>query len=178
METKEVLLKRLDETVAHLIEVVRAASDPDTVVYEGWSAKDLLGHVTFWHESFARNVADLVHDRKPTPLKGRLSDLNQQGVADLRPCSLEEVIEPLRGRAAHHPREHPESQVKLDPLPERLARLHPRRASEHRCRSHWSTRQRRFRVKGERSIHLPRPGANNAETDEQSTAVECHAARA
>jgi hypothetical protein len=95
METKEVVLKRLDETVAHLIEVVRAASDPHTVVYEGWSAKDLLGHVTFWHESFARNVADLVHDRKPTPLKGKLSDLNQQGVADLRPCSLEEVISRL-----------------------------------------------------------------------------------
>ncbi len=35
---------------------------------------------------------DLVHDRKPTPLKGKLSDLNQQGVAELRPCSLEDVI--------------------------------------------------------------------------------------
>ena len=92
METKEILLKRLDETVAHLIEVVRAASDHDTVVYEGWAAKDILGHVTFWHESFARNLDDLVHDRKPTPLKGRLGDLNQQGVAELRPCSLEEVI--------------------------------------------------------------------------------------
>src|SRR5512137_2418614 len=92
METKEVMLKRLDETVTHLIEVCRTVPDPAAEVYEGWAAKDILGHVTFWHESFARNVDDLAHDRKPTPLKGKLSDLNQQGVAELRPGSLEEVI--------------------------------------------------------------------------------------
>ena len=92
METKDVLLNRLDETVTHLIEVCSTVPDPGAEVYEGWAAKDILGHVTFWHESFARNVDDLVHDRQPTPLKGRLSDLNQRGVAELRPCSLEEVI--------------------------------------------------------------------------------------
>ena len=95
METKEDLLHRLDETVAHLIEVCRAVSDPEAAVYEGWSVKDILGHLTFWHESFARNVADLVRDRKPTPLKGKLSDLNQQGVDEMQPCSLEEVIDRL-----------------------------------------------------------------------------------
>ena len=92
METKEVLLKRLDETVTHLIEVCRTVPDPAAEVYDGWAAKDILGHVTFWHESFARNVDDLVHDRQPTPLKGKLSDLNQLGVAEMRLCSLEEVI--------------------------------------------------------------------------------------
>ena len=92
METKEAVLDRLSRTLAELIAVCRQLPDPDTVVYEGWSAKDILGHVTFWHESFARNVDDLVHDRKPTPLKGKLGDLNQQGVAELRPCSVEEVI--------------------------------------------------------------------------------------
>jgi hypothetical protein len=95
METKEALLNRLDETVTHLIEVCRTVPDPDAAVYEGWAAKDILGHVTFWHESFARNVDDLVHDRKPTPLKGKLRDLNQQGVTELRLCSLEEVIDRL-----------------------------------------------------------------------------------
>src|SRR5512137_3035385 len=92
METKEALLDRLTKTVAVLIAVCRQLPDPDAAVYEGWTAKDVLGHVTFWHESFARNVGDLVHDRKPTPLKGKLGDLNQQGVDVLRPCSLEEVI--------------------------------------------------------------------------------------
>ncbi|CAG0930139.1 hypothetical protein TFLX_01616 [Thermoflexales bacterium] len=73
METKEALRKRLNKTVAELIAVCRQLPDPDAVVYEGWTAKDILGHVTFWHESFARNVADLVHDGQPQPLKGQLA---------------------------------------------------------------------------------------------------------
>lgn len=92
METKEVLHDRLNTVVKELIAACRALPDPNAAIYEGWSAKDILGHLTFWHESFARNVNDLVHDRTPTPLKGRLRDLNQQGVAEMRPCSLEEVL--------------------------------------------------------------------------------------
>lgn len=92
MELKGELRDRLGQSVVELIAVCRQLPDPNADVYEGWSAKDILGHVTFWHESFARNVADLVHDRRPTVLKGKLNDLNQQGVAELRPCSLEDVI--------------------------------------------------------------------------------------
>lgn len=96
METKEDLLDQLNETVAQLLATCRHVPDPDAVVYEGWSVKDILGHLTFWHESFARNVADLAHDRKPTPLKGKLGDLNQQGVEAMRLCPLEEVIRRLK----------------------------------------------------------------------------------
>ena len=92
METKEALRDRLNQIVKELIVTCRVLPDPNTAIYEGWSAKDVLGHVTFWHESFARNVADLVNDRKPTPLKGKLGDLNQQGVEVMRSCNLEEVI--------------------------------------------------------------------------------------
>jgi hypothetical protein len=92
METKEALRDRLSKTVEELIAVCRQLPDPNATVYEGWSAKDNLGHLTFWHESFARNVDDLVHNRKPTPLKGKLRDLNQQGVDEMRPRSLAEVI--------------------------------------------------------------------------------------
>ncbi|CAG0930141.1 hypothetical protein TFLX_01618 [Thermoflexales bacterium] len=92
MKTTAELRERLSKTVKELITTCRQLPDVNATVYDGWSAKDILGHVTFWHESFARNVSDLVHDRQPTPLKGKLSDLNQQGVADLRPCSLEEVL--------------------------------------------------------------------------------------
>ncbi len=92
METKETLRDRLSKAVGELTVICRQLPDPNAPVYEGWSAKDVLGHVTFWHESFARNVADLVHDRKPTPLRGKLSDLNQQGVDEMRSCNLEEVI--------------------------------------------------------------------------------------
>ncbi len=92
METKTELRDRLSKTVKELITTCQQLPDVNAVIYEGWSAKDILGHVTFWHESFARNVDDLAHDRQPHPLQGKLGDLNQRGVEELRSCSLEEVI--------------------------------------------------------------------------------------
>ncbi|MBI5567530.1 MAG: ClbS/DfsB family four-helix bundle protein [Chloroflexi bacterium] len=99
METREVLLERLNDTLTQLLGVVRTLPNPDRVVSDDWTVKDMLSHVTFWHESFARNVDDLANGRKPTPLKGKLADLNQRGVDELRGCTLNEVI--ARLEAAH-----------------------------------------------------------------------------
>jgi hypothetical protein len=68
-------------------------------VYDTWAIRDVVGHVTFWHESFARNVDDLVHGRPPTPLRGRLADLNDRSVEDARAMPLGAVVD--RFRAAH-----------------------------------------------------------------------------
>jgi hypothetical protein len=92
MELRETSLQRLNETVAQLLGVYQTLPDPDAMVYELWSARDVLAHLAFWHESFARNVGDLVNGRKPTPLKGRFIDLNQGGVDAMRPESLETVL--------------------------------------------------------------------------------------
>ncbi len=70
------------------------------MVYELWSAKDILAHLTFWHESFSRNVLDLANGRKPTVLKGRLIDLNQGGVDEMRTETLETVVD--RFVRSHH----------------------------------------------------------------------------
>jgi hypothetical protein len=99
METRQTLLGRLNNTVAQLLDVYQTLPNPNAMVYELWSAKDVLAHLTFWHESFARNVDDLVSGRKPSPLKGRLRDLNQAGVDALSHLSLAEVLE--RFGAAH-----------------------------------------------------------------------------
>ncbi|HEX3053424.1 MAG TPA: hypothetical protein VHP83_22380 [Aggregatilineaceae bacterium] len=77
-------LTLLDETVAHFVAIFQDGADPEMMVYEEWNAKDVLGHITFWHESFARNVSDLVHDIKPSPLKGTFSTLNQQCMEEMR----------------------------------------------------------------------------------------------
>ncbi len=95
METREALLQHLNEAVAQLLDVYQNVANLDIVVYEGWTAKDILGHITFWHESFARNVSDLVNDIKPTPLKGKFIDLNQRGVDEMRQYPLQAVIERL-----------------------------------------------------------------------------------
>jgi len=57
------------------------------------------GPPTLWHESFARNLDDLVQARRPSPLRGRLSELNERGVAEARTVSLDTLVE--RFRAAH-----------------------------------------------------------------------------
>ena len=99
METKEILLKQLNETISQLFDVYRNMANPEIAVYEEWTAKDILGHIVFWHESFARNVHDIVNDIKPTPLKGKYSDLNQRCFDDMRQKTVEEITQRLE--AAH-----------------------------------------------------------------------------
>jgi hypothetical protein len=93
METRETLLKRLNETVFELRAFYQALDNPEQRVYPEWTAKDVLAHLDFWHASFARNINDLVHGVKPTPLKGKFIDLNQQGVDEMRSNTLEQVLE-------------------------------------------------------------------------------------
>ncbi len=89
------LLTELDSAVERLLAAAANASD-DALVDGSWAVRDVVGHVMFWHESFARNVDDLVHERRPAPLRGRLSDLNERGVAEARTVPLDTIVERLR----------------------------------------------------------------------------------
>lgn len=93
METRQTLLHYLNETVMQLRAVYQTLPDPGAMVYELWTAKDVLAHLTFWHESLARNLDDLANGRKPSPLKGRFIDLNQGGVDAMAHLNLAEVLE-------------------------------------------------------------------------------------
>jgi hypothetical protein len=99
MEKREILLKQLDETISQLFDVYQNMTNPETAVYEEWTAKDILSHIVFWHESFARNVQDIVNDIKPTPLKGKYSDLNQRCFDEMRTKTVDDIIKRLE--AAH-----------------------------------------------------------------------------
>ena len=70
--------------------------DYDKMVYEYWNAKDILGHITFWHESFARNISDLGKGIKPSPLKGKLSEVNEQSVVTTRNETIKGLIKRLK----------------------------------------------------------------------------------
>ncbi|MBL1231386.1 MAG: hypothetical protein COA31_001565 [Flavobacteriales bacterium] len=70
--------------------------DYNKMVYEYWNAKDILGHITFWHESFARNISDLGKNIKPSPLKGKLSEVNKQSVETTKNESVENLIKRLK----------------------------------------------------------------------------------
>jgi hypothetical protein len=99
MDARLNLLSRLDNTIARLFTVYGGIEHPEMVVIGEWTAKDILGHLVFWHESFARNVYDIASNIKPTPLKGRLTDLNQQSVVEMQPYSTETLL--LRLESAH-----------------------------------------------------------------------------
>lgn len=99
METRVLLLKKLNTTVSQVLDIYQTMKDPEIIVYEDWSAKDVLGHITFWHESFARNVRDLVNGVKPTPLKGKYSELNELCLSETRNQTVKTIT--IRLAAAH-----------------------------------------------------------------------------
>jgi len=100
MDSRANLLKNLDGTVSQILEIYQNMANPEMTVYENWTAKDVLAHITFWHESFARTVRDLANGIKPTPLKGRYSDLTQQCLHEMRPLNIETITN--RFAASHH----------------------------------------------------------------------------
>lgn len=99
MTTRETYLHMLNESVAQFLVVCQETREPNTLVYEGWTVKDILSHLTFWHESFARNVSDLAMGIKPKPLRGKYSLLNERCFAEFQPLTMEEII--ARFKNAH-----------------------------------------------------------------------------
>lgn len=85
-------LKRLQNELKEFIDFYEQGLDYNVMIYPLWDAKDLLGHVTFWHESFARNISDLAQNRKPNPLKGKLSEVNKVSVDSTKAVSIKELI--------------------------------------------------------------------------------------
>ena len=99
METSDDLSEAmtvLQGRLAELKDFFELDQDVDTMVYERWSAKDVLGHLVFWHESFARNLRDVSEGRTPHPLKGKLSEVNQQSVSSTRDVPIAALLNRLQ----------------------------------------------------------------------------------
>lgn len=93
MDTRIALRARLNQTALQLLEFSRSVTDPDVPMYEGWTVKRTLGHILFWHESFARNVRDLAAGVKPTPVSGAYSELNRRCFEELESMTFQEVLD-------------------------------------------------------------------------------------
>jgi len=63
---------------------------------EGWTAKDVLAHITFWHESFARNISDAGEKRESRVLKGSMNDVINRGVRENRDFSIDILLRRMR----------------------------------------------------------------------------------
>jgi hypothetical protein len=94
--SRRVLLEQLDETVECIIKTVTRTPKPETLQVDDWTVKDTLGHIAFWHESFARNVRALADGRQPDVLEGTYPDLNQRGVERSRSMSVGQIAGRIR----------------------------------------------------------------------------------
>ena len=88
-------LETLKEKVNELTAFYQRDINHQQMVYTHWNVKDVLGHLTFWHESFARNINDLAHAKKPNTLRGKLSEVNEQSVSSTQHNSIKELINRL-----------------------------------------------------------------------------------
>lgn len=89
---KKVLLSELDKTVSNIIKLYKELPNIKCTIDENRTAKDVLDHIVFWHESFARNTFDVFHNIKPKPLKGSYSNLSEQCKAEMKNKNLKELI--------------------------------------------------------------------------------------
>lgn len=94
-EDRSARLAELDAAVDRMVQAIRAVPDPGIIVHGDWAARDVMAHIVFWHESFARNVADLVADRKPVPLAGTYASLAEQMRDELGAIPVEGLLERL-----------------------------------------------------------------------------------
>ena len=86
------LLERLGSTVVAMVCFYQSVDDTSLLVGSAWSARDVLVHVVFWHESFARNVSDLARSIKPKPLKGTYAELGRRSLDESSDCSVEDLL--------------------------------------------------------------------------------------
>jgi len=105
MNASHIHLEPLQTAVNDFIAFYQEELNYHTMVYTLWDAKDILGHIVFWHESFAANIADLGHGCKPNPLKGKLSEVNARSVETTKEVPIPELIERLR-QAQHTIEQH------------------------------------------------------------------------
>jgi hypothetical protein len=95
-DARQELLEQLEEAVQCIIETVKKSPNPESLQVDDWSAKDTLGHIAFWHESFARNVSAMAEGRQPHVLDGKYPDLNRQGVERSRSMSVGQIAGRIR----------------------------------------------------------------------------------
>ena len=90
------LLTQVDAAVERIIRAVQDTAAPESLRVDDWSVQDTLGHIAFWHESFARNVKALVEGREPDVLEGSYPDLNRMGVERSRTMTVGQIAGRIR----------------------------------------------------------------------------------
>lgn len=81
----------LDFTITQVCDFFNEPRDYTILINTSWNGKDVLGHLVFWHESFARNTTAVAKGVKPNLLKGNLSEINLNSVETTKMVSIPEL---------------------------------------------------------------------------------------
>ncbi len=93
-------LASLEAAVDRLAAAARALPDLDAPTTGEWSGRMVVAHVVLWHESFARNVADLAAGRRPSPLAGTYAVLAARTRTELGDLPIETLLGRLEAAQA------------------------------------------------------------------------------
>jgi len=94
--TFEEQLEEEAKAVTDFLAFYSGGKDLSRIIYTEWTARDVLSHVASWHMSFARNLLDAVNNRKPSPFKGTLTEVNEREVKLLSQYSVAELIQKIK----------------------------------------------------------------------------------
>jgi len=92
MTTRQELLDDLEAAVLELSSIYRSLGDTSFRANTSWTARDVLVHIVYWHESFARNTQDLAHGAEPRPLRGTYAELAKRSQAESREDSIDTLL--------------------------------------------------------------------------------------
>lgn len=84
----------LDLAVQTFCEVCRQA-DPDKQVYDLWKVKDIVAHVTFWHEYYVRNLSSVESGGEKYLLKDTYTDINRRMQLEKSKFSITQLLDQL-----------------------------------------------------------------------------------
>ena len=88
-------IEKLKRACAAFIRTAEQVDLTMQVYKEGWTKRDIVAHVAFWHEYYASVIEALVTHKKPELLRGKYTDINQQGVDTYGEYSLDTLLEKI-----------------------------------------------------------------------------------
>jgi hypothetical protein len=121
-------LKLEKDMVDEILTFFSGKHDFDKIIYTEWTAKDVLAHITMWHESFANTILCIINDEEPKLLKGLLHEINENGVREYKKYSIKELREKLKTAQEKINENIGNNKIKLIPYRKDSKRIYTREA--------------------------------------------------
>lgn len=96
MKNLEIEINTLNQSIENFILQSKKINLEFIVYKEGWRKKDIISHITFWHEYYARVVLALSTGKQPDLFDKSYSEISENGVNSLKEESVQKIYFRLR----------------------------------------------------------------------------------